>query len=403
MPKGRKDHFELFEDHTILKHLILDKYLKRWAAKLLSGWPEIWFVDAFAGEGSDRHGNPGSPLIAAQVAEGVLKALGASPAGRAPMRVVAIERDTVRFGRLQSTMRPFVEFSPRIAHVSDQTLHRWIDDLVISFEKKPVLYFIDPFGVDTDVWQDLTKLLAGPHNEVFALFSDVGARRLLSVLLSEDRDVEYEVAQVLSTPSLFEEMTLEEAAARRLEVEASNKARHATQPSAKRILTEALGPEAIDFLSSVPESEHRAAAARLFMDRLRQAGATYVISLPIRDADNERVYQLVHASKAKPAVQAMKQAMYEALNSSVLPDDVKEAIQSELQLDVEEVVREVARHFAGQQVFWTEAQDRGSANSVRRFLLEETPAFPWQLGAVKEGLIDAGYQVRSRKITFKFP
>lgn len=63
MAKGGRDHFELFESHTILKHLILDKYLKRWAAKLLSRWDEIWFVDAFAGEGCDRHGNPGSPLI----------------------------------------------------------------------------------------------------------------------------------------------------------------------------------------------------------------------------------------------------------------------------------------------------------------------------------------------------
>ncbi|MEQ1854890.1 MAG: three-Cys-motif partner protein TcmP [Longimicrobiales bacterium] len=403
MTKGGKDHFELFEDHTLLKHLILDKYLKRWAAKLLSGWSEIWFVDAFAGEGSDHQGNPGSPLIAAKVAEGALRAHGPNAQGRSPMRVLAIELDTVRFGRLQSVMRPFVEAAPRIAHVANGTLHTWVDQLVARSEDKPVLYFIDPFGVDTDVWQDLQKLLSGPHDEVFALFSDVGAKRLYSVLLSEDRDVEYEVGQVLAAPSLFEHMTVEDAEAKRVEAEAANRARRSTQPSAERILTEALGADSIEQLAAVPKDEQRAAAARLFMNRLRQAGAKYVISLPVRDTDNARVYQLVHASKAKAAVQAMKQAMSEALNSSSLPDGVKASIQAELHLEVGEVVREIARRFSGQEVLWTDGKDRGDSETVRRFLLEDTPAFPWQLRSVKEGLADHAYQIRARKTAFRFP
>lgn len=71
MSKPREDHFEEFQGHTLLKHLILDKYLKAWANKLLqwgAAGSRVWFVDAFAGEGADKKGNPGSPLIAAKMA-----------------------------------------------------------------------------------------------------------------------------------------------------------------------------------------------------------------------------------------------------------------------------------------------------------------------------------------------
>ena len=67
MPKARDKHFDEFEPHTLLKHAILKTYLATWAMRLLQ-WGRagdvVYFVDAFAGQGRDGVGNPGSPAIA---------------------------------------------------------------------------------------------------------------------------------------------------------------------------------------------------------------------------------------------------------------------------------------------------------------------------------------------------
>jgi three-Cys-motif partner protein len=403
MGKEGRDHFGLFEEHTLLKHLVLDKYVKAWASKLLSHWKQVWFVDAFAGEGGDQHGHPGSPVIAASIAQGVLRRLGETARSRAPMRVLAIEKDDTRFARLHDAMMPYTESRPPIATLRHGTLHERIDNFMQYVGRNPVLTFLDPFGVDGLLVEDLPKLLTGPNNEIFAMFSDVGATRLHATLLSEDRDVEFEVDQVLAAPNLFEAFTAEDAAAKRAEVERSNQARRATQAASDRILTEALGSDAVERVNAVPDEERRGALVRLYMERLRQSGAEYVLSLPIRDSSNARVYQLVHASKAKPAVRTMKESMSAALNGSSLSEEVRRTIQTELRLDRSKVVKEISDHFAGQTVRWTDDKNRGEVMSVRRFLLEDTPAFPWQFDEIKQALIDAGLTAEKRPLSFRFP
>jgi three-Cys-motif partner protein len=403
MSKRGKDHFELFEEHTLLKHLVLDKYVKAWAWKLLNRWKQVWFVDAFAGEGGDRHGHPGSPIIAASIAQGVLRRRGETARSEAPMRVLAIEKDERRFSRLHDAMVPYIESRPAIAILRHGTLHERIDGFIKHVGRNPVLTFLDPFGVDGLLVEDLPKLLAGPNNEIFAMFSDVGATRLHATLLSENRDVEFEVNQVLASPSLFDDFTAEDASAKRAEVERSNHARRATQAASDRILTEALGPGALERINAVPDEERRPELVRLYMEKLRESGAKYVLSLPIRDSSNARVYQLVHASKAKPAVRTMKESMSAALNGSSLPEKVRRTIQTELQLDRSKVIKEISEHFAGQTVRWTDDKGRGETASVRGFLLEDTPAFPWQFEEIKQSLIGAGLTAEKRPLSFSFP
>jgi hypothetical protein len=95
--------------------------------------------------------------------------------------------------------------------------------------------------------------------------------------------------------------------------------------------------------------------------------------------------------------------MSAALNRSSLPEKVRRAIQTELQLDRSEVVKEVSDRFAGQTVRWTDEKDRGEVTSVRQFLLEDTPAFPWQLEEIKQSLIEAGLTAEKRPLSFRFP
>jgi hypothetical protein len=138
------------------------------------------------------------------------------------------------------------------------------------------------------------------------------------------------------------------------------------------------------------------------MRRLREGGAKYVISFPVRDSRNAAVYQLVHASKSKQGLRTMKESMHAALNGSGLPEAVRAAIHYELEGNELEIVRELAHRFAGREVRWTEGNDRGKVETVKKYLLEETPIFPAQFARIKEELARAGCQTSTKPLIFTF-
>ncbi len=140
MTKAGDRHFEEFQGHTLLKHLILRKYVGAWAAKLRRFAGEVWFIDAFAGEGKDRTDNPGSPLIAAQLAEPF------ESDRQGVMRILAIEKDPERCDRLEENLRKYTD--AKIAHVRCGTLEERIDRVMDHIGAKPALFFLDPFGIE---------------------------------------------------------------------------------------------------------------------------------------------------------------------------------------------------------------------------------------------------------------
>jgi hypothetical protein len=99
----------------------------------------------------------------------------------------------------------------------------------------------------------------------------------------------------------------------------------------------------------------------------------------------------------------MKEAMSAALNGSGLPETVRAAIHYELAGNEREIAGELARHFAGRELRWTEGNDRRKVETVKKYLLEETPIFPTQFGKIKEELVRAGYQTSAKPLMFKFP
>lgn len=397
MSRASDRHFDEFHGHTLLKHLVLRKYIGAWAAKLRSLRGEVWFVDGFAGEGQDKRGNPGSPLIAARIAEPF------EMDGQGVMRVLAFEKDPGRCERLQEVMRPYTDGDPPIAYIRCGVLADRIEGLMQHIGDKPALFFLDPFGVDGILVDLLPKALRGPQNEVFALFADVGATRLHAVLVAPGRDPDAEEEAVRAAPSLFEEWTEEEAARRRVEAERSLRALQATQAPSERILTEALGPGAIEELEGLPDEERREHLTRIFMRRLLSAGAAYVLSLPVRDEANQRMYQLVYATKSAAGLRTMKEAMDSALRNAPLPEESVESMWAELRGNEVAVAGELARHFSGREVRWTEKKDRGDADTVRRYLLEQTAIFPMQFDAVKARLEQAGYLSAKRPLRLRFP
>lgn len=403
MSKGGSDHFDEFADHTLLKHLVLDKYVKRWGFKLLNGKAsrQVWFVDAFAGEGYDNKKNPGSPVIAGRIAEDLASQFSPTPNREAPMRILAIELDQQRGRKLQEAMKPFHEHAPSLAEVrTGITLHELLDRFLDHVGDTPTLFFLDPFGVDGLLVADLPSLLGGPRNEVFSLFADIGAKRLFATLRSSDRDVPYEVQQVYDRPSLFSEMTEEDATRVRRQGERSNEARKNTQVAARRILEEALGEHYEEKLGDVKTEDLPDQALRIWTQRLIDAGAAYVLSLPVRDSRNAHVYQLVYATKSVHGLRAMKDSIQEALNGSTLPREVIAAIESNFSADEEEVVRTLQQRFAGKRVRWTDTREE---DSVVAYLYEATPLISGQFETIKQALIGRGWKEPGRTIYFRFP
>lgn len=398
MPK--KDHFERFEDHTLLKHLILQNYLGAWANKLLR-WgragDRVWFVDAFAGAGGDQQGKPGSPVIAASIAADVNQTL-AAEGQSGSVRVLAIERDRKHFESLQQAMASYTaQPQPILRH---GTLAERVDGFVRHVGQQPVLYFLDPFGVEGLLADLLPKLLRGPHNEIFALFSDTGAVRLHAALLARPRDPDQEEADVLNAPMLFPGYTAELAAGVRAEAERSAAALHFTQEAGQSILSQALGAGRWAHLSSLPLHARPAAFTSIFVELLRDAGARYVMALPVRNSENDRMYQLVHASKSAQGFRTMKEAMASALNRSRLPEHVRESITLDLNVEIDAVVSQVVQHFEGKTVLWTDSKNKHT-RTVRNYCLEETPAFRSHLADVKQRLSDV-WTASKKPLTFRF-
>jgi hypothetical protein len=99
----------LLKEYTVRSSRALAMSLKGKASR------QVWFVDAFAGEGYDPKGNPGSPAIAGRITEDLASQFPPTPKRAAPMRILAIELDRERGRKLQEAMRPFHDHSPSLA------------------------------------------------------------------------------------------------------------------------------------------------------------------------------------------------------------------------------------------------------------------------------------------------
>jgi three-Cys-motif partner protein len=407
VPKARDSHFDEFEPHTRLKHLIWDRYLKKWAQKLLN-WggagQRLWIIDAFAGSGQDDSGNPGSPRIAAVIARDIAAARRAqAPSSGALVHVIAIEKDSTRAEELGANMAEFTEGTPQIAYVRCGTLAELVDRMMPRLGHEPALFFLDPFGVEGMQAELLPKILAAPHNELFALFSDTGAARLHSVLDAEDESPDEAVAREMPGPSLFPDFDAEDEVRIRTAAEKRARALGYTRPAAKRILDEAFGGDSwLQAIEAVEPSERPLEFVRLYMQLLRGAGGKFVIAIPVRDDRNRRVYHLVYASKSSQGFRTMKESIATALGASDLPERVREEMVLELSVDVGRTVDQIARVFAGREIPWTNSKDR-RAQTVRNYVLEHTGVFPPQCDEIRDALAaryQSGGTLRSPVLTF---
>jgi three-Cys-motif partner protein len=398
----RKNHFEEFKDHTRLKHFLLGVYLKAWAMILMKyarKFPRVWFVDAFAGAGRDLQGQPGSPVIACEIAQEVNREL--FPGGitnETGMRVIAIEREDEFYQLLKGHLQTWTDCRPRFTYLRDGELDEERLDKMLGFvEGDPTLFFLDPFGVDGLSADLLPKALSGAHNELLILFHDEGAGRHAGKAASDEGRAFDAIAEVLEHPSILGE---EDDAARLAEAKEHAKrseAGYKSKPSAIAILNRAFGSTKWrSELEKIPEDQWPARRARileLYLELLKDSGASYRLKFAIQTLEGRHKYWLIHASRNVSAFVAMKEAMHrtrkerekqlgtdEAGSVSLFADSKVDRPAVQVDTDLLAVVAFARQHFAGQKVQWS------GKGGVKEGVLRGTPIMPWECDALKTEL-----------------
>lgn len=399
MPKARDKHFDEFEPHTLLKHAILRTYLATWAMRLLQwgrGGDAVYFVDAFAGLGRDKVGNPGSPLIAARIAAETQAHLRANGFPAATMRVICVEKEPRIARGLREYMAPFDASDPGLVTIYEGELVDHIDTILATIRRAPTLYFLDPYGVQGLDASTYPKALAAPSTEMFVLFSDLGANRLRGVVTASAVDVEAQIERLRADrPMLplpeFEAIAEAEANAMRGAERVRVEALDLTRPASYDYLVRALGgDEWVRELQGIPTADLPDEFLARFLRRLIAAGAGHLLTVPMRNAEGRYVYSLVHASKSLKGFTVMKESVSTGLRSGTLPEEVCIQIRRDLEVSIAPIVDLLARTYSGRTVRWTLPKGE-DGDCARRFILQNTPTFDFQLEDVRDALVRRGY------------
>lgn len=393
-------HFEAFADHTLLKHAILHAYLQRWAFKILQ-WggagETVYFVDGFAGAGCDDEGHPGSPVIACTIAQQVRAHFRSkSPARDARLRVLAVESEPDTLLHLEAQLAPFNRVDPGCVRTLLGSVSDHINDIVTETGQRPTLYFLDPFGISGLDAATYPTMLVAQHNEIFALFDDIGAARLRGVVHA-GAAVERQLQALRELPTMFPE--LDQQVANGLAAEADKKRQVAEQygPAARSRISSALGNQSWEKeLRDLSPDAARVELIVRFVRRLISSGAAYVQVLPMHSESGGHKYCLVHASKSLSGYTAMKEAVSESLNKDDLSPTMRRRMRDDLTIPESEILTFLQDRFGGQVVRWS-STDRNSI-TVKRALLAETALFPFQASVIKSELRARGWLQRVNKI-----
>lgn len=375
-------HFDDFQPHTRLKHRILDTYIVAWAMKLFMGRvsDRLAIVDAFAGPGRDGQGREGSPLIAVRRARDAMReARGKRPHLADPkIFVFCIEKKRTWFRQLEENLASERAQTPELIHILEGTLLEHMHHIHATIGNCPTFFFLDPFGIKGLDARTYQKALSGPHNELFALFANIGAVRLHGVVTAERADASSEIARILAAPSLFPEQDAAAIDAARDEAARLNEALDASIPASREHITLALGGN--EWMSRL-DAAHPGKRADTFLDLFRQrltaSGARYVLTVPMRNDAGQPVYALVHASKSAAAFVTMKDAVSSGLRRGELSSQGSDAIKEALSIDVAAFVDWLRGALAGRTMPWADEE------GLRALLLASTELFHFQAKDVK--------------------
>ena len=180
MPAPKTTIWDL-ESHTKAKHEILKRYMQAWMPIMgMSKFPQIVYIDGFAGPGRYSQGEPGSPIIA------ITAALEHQTRIAAKVSFLFVEKD----GECASTLQAILDemttpsnFTVRV--YAKETFEQAIGGLLNTLRQNsrtlpPTFAFVDPFGWGGVPFSTVSRILSYPSCEVFVTFMYEEVNRFLS-------------------------------------------------------------------------------------------------------------------------------------------------------------------------------------------------------------------------------
>ena len=188
------------EPHTVAKHEILRRYLQAWFPILNKYHGRVVYIDGFCGPGRYRGGEPGSPIIALDVARSHIVKL----SGELVFWFIDEREDRI------DHLKHELETINIPKHFKVQTVcgmfHEVVGDTLQALELEdaslaPTFAFVDPFGFKGIPFTLISHLLSQKRCEVLVTFSIDSINRFLE----HPRDaVVRHIADAFGTDECFE-------------------------------------------------------------------------------------------------------------------------------------------------------------------------------------------------------
>ena len=306
------------EPHTRAKHEILKRYLQAWMVILSQGrFPEILYIDGFAGPGQYEGGEAGSPIIALDTA------LGFQPPLTAAVHFLFVEERSDRADHLrqQVALRALPSNFSAVVEGSI-TFEMAFTNRYSSFVRRgrliPTFAFIDPFGWTGAPFTLVKQILSHRSCEVFINFMYEEINRFIG---HQD--------QVANFNSFFG-------------TEEWKRCASASEPVRNRCLHD------------------------LYLRQLH-TGAAYVRSFEMSNARDVTDYYLFYATNELLGLKKMKEAMWKADESGEFrfsdATDPNQLILFERAPHLPALRARIVAEFSGKEV---------SVGSIEKFVLVET-------------------------------
>lgn len=183
--KNRKEFFNNLEEHSKIKLMVLNEYIKTWMRKVVLnqfGSSNCLIVDTFAGTGLYDDGNIGSPLIIIREALDFIEQSKKYPKMNInSINLIFIESDINNYNKLKLNIETFIGQSINdhsfnkinkyinIA-ISNSTHEEFIEGLLRNVNRMmPAFFFIDPFKFSVPF--ELNEGLLKKYDKVELLFN----------------------------------------------------------------------------------------------------------------------------------------------------------------------------------------------------------------------------------------
>lgn len=254
------------EEQTEVKHRLLRKYLTTWTRIVSSANPEVHYFDGFAGRARYQNGEPGSPLLAIDVADRNADSF-------KTFHCTFNDYDPDNYEKLKEEVHKKIEKCENNNKIKEATFDKKFENIAIPvldserYRNLPSMVFVDPFGYSGTPFETISEImnLQKSGNEVFFNFMVDTIRRFL-------RD-----------------------------------------PDKEETITRAFGSEEWKYIREFSEREKQEEEIlKLYVSRLEEvADVEYVFPFQMKHpAKDVTLYYLIHATNHFKGFRAMKDVMF---------------------------------------------------------------------------------------------